>query len=199
MPTLPIAASTIAAQAFRFAEMGPISSFADETEQAQAAAEQYPDAISICLETADWSFASVMVSLPSKELAETQAADPDLPYSYGLPGDLIRLREVMDECTRWRIDLDLLRADRPAPLRIRYTARITNEARLPATFRKAVALQLAILLAPTYLRTQSKIQQLESQFRDTLEMAQRQDARMASTERYDGLTDQSDWASEAVQ
>jgi hypothetical protein len=194
----PIAASTIAAQAFRFIELGPISSFADDTEQAQAAAEQYPDAMAQCLERCDWSFASRLAFLPQTLLGPTEAEDPDLPYVYTLPGDLIRLHEVGDDETAWRRDLSFLRADTPAPLRIRYTARPVNETALPATFRLAVSLGLGLLLAPRWLGTQSKIATLESRFEEALAMAMRQDRATASMQRYDGRPMQPDWAQEAI-
>ena len=197
MPT-PIAASTIVAQAFRFMEASPISSFDDDSEQAQAAAEQYPTALAICLEAADWAFASTLAFLPQAVLDPVQAIDPDLPYVFSLPAGCSRIQEVGDGDMRWRRDLLGLRADDPGPLRIRYTAEITNEAALPANFRLAVALQLALLLAPRWLTTQSKIQGLQQQAEVALKTAMRQDARNASQARYDGLEDQGDWARDAI-
>ena len=198
MPT-PIAASTIAAQAFRFMEMSPISSFDDETEQALAANEQYPVAMSLCLEAMDWSFASVLANLPEVVPGPTDAADPDMPYLYAMPGDLVRLHEVGELGTQWRRDRSGIRADAAAPLRVRYTAKVTNEADLPATFQTAVALQLALLLAPRWLHTQSKIADLDQKFSRMLKAAMKQDSQMASSARYDGLPDQPDWVSEARQ
>jgi hypothetical protein len=194
----PIAASTIAAQAFRFVELGPISSFADDTEQAQAAAEQYPDAMAQCLEACDWSFASSLALLPLATRGPTDAADPDLPNLFLRPGDLIRLHDVGDDQSAWRLDMKYLRSDDVAPLRIRYTARPVNESALPATFRMAVSLALALLLAPRWLVTQSKIATLEAKFEDTLSRAMRQDSSTASMQRYDGGPMQGDWAQEAI-
>lgn len=199
MPT-PIAVSTIVAQTFRFMEAGPISSFDDDTEQAIAAAEQYLTALHSCLEACDWAFASTLAYLP--ELVplpgSVTATDPDLPYLYALPADLLIIREVGTDWTAWRRDREGLRADDAAPLRIRYTAAVTAEASLPATFRTAVSLRLATLLAPRWLTTQSKIQYLQIQFEDALKAAMRHDGRNASSARYDGQQDQGDWASEAV-
>lgn len=194
----PIATSTIAAQAFRFIELGPIASFADDTEQAQAAAEQYPNAMAQCLEACDWSFASTLAFLPLATRGPTDAEDPDLPNLFVLPGDLIRLHEVGDEETAWRKDMKYLRADYAAPLRVRYTARPVNETALPATFRLAVSLALALLLAPRWLVTQGKIATLEARYQEALQTAQRQDRGTASTRRYDGRPMQPDWAQEAT-
>ena len=193
----PIAASTIAAQAFRFMELSPISSYDDDSEQARAASEQYDMAMGHCLEVMDWSFASVLANLPEAVLSPTDAIDPDLPYLYAMPGDLVRLHEVGEIGTKWRRDRQGIRADTPAPLQVRYTAKVTNEAILPATFQTAVALQLALLLAPRWLGTQSKISEIEARAARMLKLAMRQDSQMASSARYDGLADQPDWVTEA--
>lgn len=196
MPT-PTANANIVAQAFRFMEVTPPSSLADDTDKAAAANEQYPVALRICLEAADFSFASVLENLPLYTLPAPYAADAALPYTYKLPGQLVRLHEVGDEATKWRLDAIALRADAAAPLRIRYTAMVTNEDSLPATFQTAVALQLAVLLSPVWLTTGSKIEAIHQQLRIAMTEAKRQDARMASAARYDGLDDQPDWAAEA--
>lgn len=195
--TTTIAASTIAAQAFRFMELSPISSFDDDTEKARDAAEQYPVALQTCLEACDWSFASVMVFLPELAATAEHAGDPDLPHLYALPGQVIVLREVGDSGTRWRLDRGLLRTDAAAPLRIRYTSQLTDEGVLPATFRTAVALHLAALLGPRHLGTSSKIEAIEQRAARALKAAMGNDARNASTARYDGLTEQADWVEEA--
>lgn len=194
MPT-PIATSTIVAQAWRFMELSPISSFDDDTEQARSAAEQYPNALRECLARADWSFASIVASLAQATKPQNVADDPDLPYFYQPPSGLVRLLEVGTESTVWRLDRDGLRASDPAPLRIRYTGEITNEAILPAAFQAAVALRLALLLGPRWLGTQSKLRTLAQQFDLELAAAKKQDSRSASGQRYDNsLTSGDDWS-----
>jgi hypothetical protein len=195
---VPIAASTIAAQAFRLLELSPISSFADDSEKAQSAAEQYPVALDACLEQGDWSFASVYVQLPAAVLGATDAVDPRLPHTFAVPGNCLRLREVGDRWTRWRQDAQFLRASDPAPLDVRYTARVENEVRLPATFHDAVAAELARRLAPRWLGTAAKVEALRTEAVRLMKLALRADARTASEERYDGDEDQGDWACEAV-
>ncbi len=193
----PIAASTIAAQACRLLELSPISSFADDSEKALAFAEQYPLALAACLERGDWSFASVYVALPAAILGATDAADPRLPTVYEVPGDCLRLREVGDKWTRWRQDRSFLRASDPAPLAVRYTARIEDEASFPATFHDAVAAELARRLAGRWLQTANKVDRLDRLAEAEMKKALRTDARTASEERYDGGADQDDWADEA--
>jgi hypothetical protein len=194
-----IATSTIVAQAWRFMELSPISSFDDNTEQARSAAEQYPNALRECLARADWSFASTVASLPEATRPQTVAEDPELPYFFQAPGDTVRLLEVGDPTTRWRRDRDGLRADVPGPLRIRYTALITNETTLPAAFQTAVALRLAMLLGPRWLGTATKLRELDRRFEVELAQTKKQDSRSASGARYDNdLTDSADWAQSAT-
>jgi hypothetical protein len=104
---------------------------------------------------------------------------------------------VGDGWTRGRRDREGLRADEAAPLVIRYTGTVDNEAALPATFQTAVALALAVLLAPRWLGTQSKAEALRADAARILKQAMREDARMASEARYDGGPDQGDWVAEA--
>jgi hypothetical protein len=197
MPSI-AATSTIVAQAWRFMELSPISSFGDDTEQAQSAAEQYPIALRECLARADWSFASTLANLPAATRPQTVADDPELPYFFQAPGNLVRLIEVGTATTRWRLDRDGLRASDPAPLRIRYTEEITNEAILPATFQTAVAYRLAMLLGPRWLGTVSKLQGLDRAFELQIGRAKKEDARSASAERYDDIADAGDWSQHAT-
>ena len=191
--TIAIAASTIVQQAFRLMGLRPPASFGDESEQAVSAAEAYDQALAVCLEVTDWSFASVIASLPL--VASDVHIDPDLPHAFVLPADTLMLRAVIAGATRWRSDRSHLRTDSRGPVTIRYTARITNELALPGTFQYAVALQLAVMLAPRWVEVQSRQDRLEGQLREALTMASRQDARTASPLYWgDGM---GDWVSEA--
>lgn len=194
----PIATSTIAQQAFRLMELSPPSSYDDGSEKALAAAEQYPVALRMVLERADWSFASTWAELPAASLPEGVAADPGMPHFYALPGDIVLLREVGTGCTRWRRDRAGLRADTKAPLPVRYTGMIEAETLLPALVQTATALQLAVLLGPRWLVTQSKMDTLRRDLQIAVQGALRADAAQASPGRYDGLGDQPDWVDEAT-
>jgi hypothetical protein len=137
--------------------------------------------------------------LPEAVRPQTVAEDPELPYFYQVPGDLVRLLEVGDQHTAWRRDRDGLRADAPAPLRIRYTAAVANEAVLPAAFQTAVALRLAVLLGPRWLGTATKLRELERRQEAEMARAKKQDSRSASGARYDhDLTDSGDWSQAAT-
>lgn len=189
-----IATSTIVQQAFRQMALEPPSSLDDESEKGIAAQEAYDEALAVCLEVADWSFASAFAEL--SPVASPIATDPDLPYAFALPTGAQALRAVVAGAGRWRLDRQYLRADQPGPITIRYTERITNEQQMPATFRQAVALQLAVMLAPRWVEVQGRIARLEEQLQTALTMAARADARTASAMTWSGH-DSGDWASEA--
>lgn len=189
----PIAASTIVSQACRFLELAPVSSFGDDSEQAQDLAEQYPVALRHCLEHDDWSFASELVALPEAVLSGADIADPDLPHAYVVPGDCVAIRDVVDGSVRWRLDRRFLRADAAGPLAIRYTAFITDEDQLPASFRTAVAARLAVLLAPRHVSDLNRRARLEADAQLALTSCARKDARAASPLRWDRAEAQGDW------
>lgn len=209
MTVLNLATSDIVSLAFLAMEKTPPASFGDDSEEAALTAQLYPTARDRCLEKGDWSFASVYAELPLLTLPAGAAADPALPQTHALPGDCLRLREVGDKYTRWRLDkigdTPALRSDWGTgssagnTLPIRYTARIENETFLPASFRQAVALQLAIYLAPKFLGTQGKTETLKRDLAEAMDEAQREDSRTASEARYDGLDPQysDDWVTEA--
>lgn len=178
--TNPIAASSIPAQAFRFLELAPLSSFADGTPEAAAAAEVYPEALRMVLEVADWSFASRVSVLTEATLLAGDQPDPDLPYVYLRPADCVALRRIHGLNVEWRLDQTYLRCTEAQTVKVRYTTFVQNEALLPATFRTAVAAQMAFLLAGIYLSTRTKQADLSNKLRELIQMALRQDARNAS-------------------
>ncbi|MDF2235371.1 hypothetical protein P2H44_22680 [Albimonas sp. CAU 1670] len=187
-----IAASRIAQQAFRYAEMAPLSSFGDDSDQARAAAEQLPIARDDYLRRADWSFASKLLSLPE---TTPEVADEDLPHAYVLPPSVLAVRNVWPELTRWRRDAELLLcADEPGPLKLRVTVQVDNENRLPPDFRNAVAYLLAARLSPVYATSANRATSLEQRAEAALVAAMRADRGQASAERWDGGVDEGDWS-----
>ncbi len=195
----PIATSTIVAQAFRFAELRAISSLADNSPQAASAAQAYPEAINLVLEAYDWSFARILVTLPpTTTLPAGAVADPDLAGLFTLPSGFLTLRMVYPEGLAYRIDQGVLRADRTDDLTIRYTAMQTDEAKMPPAFKQAVALQLAVLLAPEWVAARTKRVQMQDDLRMALAAAIRADRCSASPSRLDGRPEQTDWAQDAT-
>lgn len=197
MPS-PIASSNIVAQAFRFMELRPVSSVADGSPQAQAAAEQYPEALDRTLEAYDWSFARKLVTLPPRlSLPPGTAIDPDLPGLFSLPADCLVLRRLWPEDLAWRRDQGVVRTETTDPLTLLYTARQTNEDAMPPAFKTAVALELAVRLAPEWVAARTKREDLAAALQRTLRDAKTADAHTASHARLDGRPGQPDWALEA--
>lgn len=191
--------SFILGQAFRFLKLAPPSSFDDDSDKARDAAQLYPVALRACLEAGDWSFASVVANLPQATLAATQDVDDDLPYAYQLPGDCVTIRRVGDGDVAWRIDKgELLRADQSGPLKIRYTATVDQEAKLPATFRLAVAARLASEMASYFGEAKSTVEYVDARYQALIKEALRADRTSASAERYDGQRPGCWWADEVT-
>ncbi len=194
----PIATSTIAAQAFRLMELGPISSFADDTPQAQDAASQYPVARRLCLEACDWSFASMIADLPEAMQPTGTAQSSAFPFLYRLPPDCLKVREMLTSGAEWRLDGDFLRANTGGPLSVRYTGDVENETRFPAMFIEAVAFRLAAMLAPRWVGAANRLQLLQQGADQQIKAAMRADGRQAASARYDGRSHVVDWLTEVL-
>jgi hypothetical protein len=202
-PPVDLATSAIIGQALRFMRLPPVARFDPQAEVLAALTEAYAEAMDDCLQAADWSFASVLANLPGSALPAGDIADDPMPYAYQPPGDMICLRAVLPSCTRWRLDKGLLRADRAAPLTIRYTARVTIEAALPATFRLAVSLHIASRLGARWAGAAIAADDIAGQALQTLKQAMRDDARSAAPQRATHTPDlgyggDTDWAWGAV-
>lgn len=198
MDVLSAATSNIVQQAFRELELRPPSSFGDDSEEAQAAAERYDDALRACLEHADWSFARRFADLPEAQPGTGYPIHSDYAYTYALPGDFVAVREVPSGARWLQTELFLL-ADEAGPLKVRYTRLITNESLLPASFRLAVSLQLAVELAPRWMAAISKREALLRKANTQLASAARRDAHaQGSPGRWDGRPAAGDWADEAT-
>ena len=201
-PPVDLAASGIIGQALRFMRLAPVARHDPTSELLPALVAAFDSAIDELLSAADWSFASVLVSLPLAFPALT--AEDDMPTLCMLPGDLVQLREVRPSDARWRIDGAALRTSAAAPVIIRYTARITREDALPATFRTAVALRIALLLGARWAGSAVEPEELDYQARQQMKQALRDDTRHASAARALPLPDlgygttDGDWAMEAV-
>lgn len=196
----PEVTAAIVRQAFLLMEQAPPSSLADDSPQGNDAAAVFEDALGICLEAGDWSFASVRRALPEVELPTEIAPDPDLIHAYALPGDCLVLREVSNGLhgprIRWRRDMGFLHADCRAPLPVRYTARPAELLVLPATFRHAVAHQMALMLGARWLTTNTKMDRIGRNFEAAMARALRTDARQADAAPWN--TPVGDWAREAI-
>lgn len=196
---IPIAEIDIARRAFVIMEVTPPNSFDDDTAIALEAQEQYPRAWRMALEGYDWSFARRVAVLPPATLPDLEAADPDLPYQFILPGDFLAMRHVHEGTMfRWRVDAaSLLRTDREGPITIRYTVDRVDGTRVAETFKELVAHNLAVLLMPRHVGTRSKRDQIRADLQETAFVARSNDAHTASIAPFRAGA-QDDWAGGAT-
>lgn len=186
---LAIATSNIVAMAFAELEIAHPSSFAEDSDQAHDAALFYAQARDEILEATDWSFASVLVDLPPR--IDAGPSDVDLPFTFALPPDCLALRSVGTDSTRWRVDGEILRANETddlgsvGTLRIRYTTRIENEAKVPPQAKLVIAQRLAMLMLPRWGNTEHE-NRLGRDYEMSLRMARRSSAREASPDTWSG-------------
>lgn len=193
-----VANSEIVRQAFRLIDKAPITSFAEGSEEAEAAEELYHKALRLCLEESDWSFASQISELSAvTPTAPDYEADDDLPYAMNLPGDCVRMIEMRSTAVRWRVDRGYLRCDSEGPVKIRYTAMIEDESKLSASFATAVASRLAVELVQRWSTTQGRVQRIDQKAERDMIRAKYADRQSAHPVRYDGRDDERDWVTDA--
>lgn len=202
--TTDLANNSVVDQAFRIMEVTPPANFEDGSPMAAAAKNQFAAARDIALESYDWSFARKVALLPPVADEDLQAADPDLPYVFALPGDCLALRHVYTGGTAypWRRDGMHLRTAAQGNLRIRYTRRVERQADMPRTFQLVMSYQLAMLLAPKFVTTRAKRIDIQSELSQALDAARRVDAHTASQHRLTpriGGAAGGNWVDEALQ
>lgn len=188
-----IASSAIAQQAFVELSLKPISSYGDDTPEAMEAAGALPRARAMVLGAYDWSYARKLVALPplSEAAAAELATDPDLPFAFALPAETETLRGLRNTAQprchlQWRREGQVIRADASAVSAL-ITRNMEREDVMPATVQYAIALQLAVLLAPRYLSTRTKVADLGDKLTTAINRARSDDAQSASHHRLDGL------------
>ena len=200
-PPLVLAASPIIGQALRFLRLATIAMTDPGSDLLPALTDAFAQSADDLLASADWSFAGVLAILPSVNLP---VPDDSLPASAMLPGDLIVLRQLWPRGARWRIDGTTLHHDAPGPVTIRYTARVTRQEALPATFQTALALRIALRLAGRWAGSGAHPEDLELKAGDMVRQAMRDDARQASEARWANqaqgliIDRHEDWATEVT-
>lgn len=179
-PPVDLAASGIIGQALRFMRLAPVARHDPSSDLLPALTDAFDQGIDDLLASCDWSFASTLAILPPAALPIGMVSDDRLTASAMLPGDLVRPRQIWPEVARWRIDGRTLRHDAPGAVTLRYTARVTREEALPATFRTALALHIALRLGGRWAGSGFDPQGIEDAAITTLKLAMREDGRQAS-------------------
>ena len=202
-PPLDLATSGIIGQALRFMHLAPVARHDPGSDLLPALRDAFDQSIADLLASCDWSFASTLAVLPPSALPMGGLSDDRLTGTAMLPGDLVRPHQIWPHAARWRIDGRTLRHDAPAAVILRYTARVTREEALPATFRTALALHIALRLGGRWAGSGFDPQRIEDGAVATLKQAMREDGIQASAAPWadtGGLTygHEDDWALEAT-
>lgn len=111
---------------------------------------------------------------------------PNWGYStrYPLPDDFLQLVQVNDiyirpgskQKTLWSVEQGEILTDLPAPLKVRYIARITNTGLFDPLFNEVLACKLAMEAAETLTQSETKRARAADEFKFALSEAKRQDA-----------------------
>ncbi|MFN9542122.1 MAG: hypothetical protein ACK59B_02905 [Alphaproteobacteria bacterium] len=165
------------------AEMGrgaEIVSLDEPSQAARACARRFPYARDAVLRSFDWNFAARRASLPALATAPAfgRAA------AFAVPSDCLLVRKVQDLADdAWEIEARTILADAPAPLRITYTARITNPVFFDVLFTDALVTRLAADLAVQLADSPARATSLHQLFREKLVHARTRDTDEGTTPR----------------
>jgi hypothetical protein len=181
MPTL-ADISEVAICNLALAELGrgaEITSLDENSQPARACRRRYPHARDAILRSYDWNFAARRASLPAS------AARPAFGYdnAFDLPPDCLLVRAIHDACTPWEVEGTRLLASTPPPLRITYTARVTNPGVFDSLFVDVLATRLAADLCVQLTENTPRAQALLQLVQLKLDEARHADAREGNSDR----------------
>lgn len=122
-----------------------ITSLSDASPQSRLASRTYDELLEEVLRDHPWNFATTRVSLA----VSTTAPDWGFDYAYPVPSDYLRLVEVynpseLDYRVERTADGRVIITDIEAPLKIRYTAFVTDPNLYDAKFKSALAARYAM-------------------------------------------------------
>lgn len=156
---------------------GRITSFQDDTVQARAVLSIYDMVRDKELAAHRWSFAMKRVELPLMSTA------PAFGFSnqFELPADYLRLDMINDQFPRtsmddyvgaenldWQLEGNLILTDFPAPLKVRYIARVTDVNVYDPCFNGVLAARLALELCEVITQSNEKKAACKDDYRTNL-------------------------------
>jgi hypothetical protein len=146
----------------------------DENSQAARACKlRYPYARDAALRGYDWNFAAARAELPA--LAELPAFGYGRQYE--LPSDCLRVRSLENgEADDWKVEGRRILTDMGAPIRVKYTARVTDPVQFDALFVAALSARIAADVAVSLSESTSKAQGLWQVYLGKLHEAWKNDA-----------------------
>lgn len=148
-----------------------INSLSEDSQEARLCKAQFTRLRDALLRSHPWNFALHRAVL-------ARLADPpafDFAYQYQLPGDCLRLLQLQDPATRFRIEGRQLLTDAEAA-RVLYIRRVTDPNRFDALFGEALATRLAAEIAFAVANSRSLGEEMLKLARDAIRDAKTRDA-----------------------
>jgi electron transfer flavoprotein alpha subunit len=146
-------ATSIANAALRVLGERRIASLDEESKTARLMKDAYDDVRQETLRTMKPRFATTRASLSANATAPAWGYD----YAYDLPGDCLRVVNVLNESRlHWEVEGRQIVTDLGAPLKITYISDFTDVPAMDAGFRQALAANLAAEVAEPLTGTMSE-------------------------------------------
>lgn len=152
----------------------------DDSLSARLCKARYPSVRDELLQAHPWNFAQKRV------LLSEDANPPAWGYgrAYSLPADCLQVETLACEDpwqtgTPWQVEGGRILTDSPAPLAIRYIARMEDVTVFPALFREALVCRLAAVLARPLAQSGSLAEAMLRRSEDLLRLAKTRDAQEA--------------------
>lgn len=156
-----------------------ILSLTDASAQARTISSMFEDVRDAEIRRYRWKFATTRVQLN----ALVAAPDWGYQYQYPLPADFLHLIQVNEFYVRtgkwrapWSVERGNILCDFTAPLKIRYTAKITDPAKFDPLFVEMFACKLAWEACEQITQSSTKKQQIQEEYKFARDEAVRQDA-----------------------
>ncbi|MBP6014415.1 MAG: hypothetical protein KBA31_19460 [Alphaproteobacteria bacterium] len=181
MPTLG-EYSEVAICNLALAEIGrgaQITSIDEASQAARACKLRYPYARDAVLRAYDWNFAARRAELAKNAVA------PAFEYAnaFDLPADCLLVRSVVDgEAERWVVEGRQILTGMGDPIRIKYTALVSDAARFDPLFVDALSARIASDIAVQLSESVSRAQGLWQIYQSKLVEARRRDAQEGQPE-----------------
>jgi hypothetical protein len=176
---VPAAEIDILNRALALLGQGAIASADSPGENAAALRRHYPASRDAVLASYPWNSAIRRAALPA--LVELPAFGFERQFE--LPADCLRVLDTEGDLTlnvRWRREGRRILADAPAPLRIRYVARVEDVGLLDAPLAESIAAHLAFVVAYVVTGSSSMRSDMAAIYNRTVREARMADAQEQS-------------------
>ena len=173
---------SICNRALRVLGVAPVSTLGEDSKAGSWAQESYADARDGLLAEYPWNFAIRRAVLAASGTAPAWG----YAFLYPLPADCLRVLGVEGEpearVEPYKIEGRGIASDAPAPLRIRYIARVADPAQFGPLFVDALVARLAAEGAFHFTGSTSREEQLRQAYRELAANARRYDAQEGTAE-----------------